>query len=590
MMRLVLSHYLSTLRERDEFDRLLPELLLSMGYVPLSKPKVGIRQFGVDFAAVGACPDDGESEMLLFVIKQGSIGRGEWAGAEPADIRPSLEEVLDTYLQSHVPSEYASLRKVIVVAITGELKQDVVPNWTGFVSRNGDKAGFRLWHGDKVAALLEEHLLNETLFADEDRQDLRKVLALCADRDYAFADLLRLLQRQLGLDDDGGLKADVGNERDLKKAVVRVALATQVCSHWAQSEGDSKQALWIAERAMLWTWHRIQLVDVEGRKKLLEEFSSLWATYQQAAEHYFRVVHEHFTVRDGMSGYSRENAEYSLVLFEHIGLLATIGLCQVTSASHTASVAEKKKREAETIAEVLISLLANHSATASPRLDRHVIDITLALILLVAVGRVEDADAWLEDLCYRLHFSFLRKRAFPVCTDSLDDLVELEVVSDDELVDRLMSTSWMLSTLAAWCALRGLDEPYSVLSKGSQEDYSNVCAQLWHPTPDWPQHWYFTQAQADSGDTEAPYVLPANPNDLRTRVEEFGKLDQYNWLKKSHTTEFGLWPLDFIACRHFKIPVPASFWYGLAQMRQSDVVDSDPLIVSSTTPDPRLEA
>lgn len=568
MMRLVLSHYLSTLRERDEFDRLLPELLLSMGYVPLSKPKVGIRQFGVDFAAVGLSPNDGVSEMLLFVIKQGDIGRREWAGAEPADLRPSLEEVLDTYLLSHVPPEYDSFRKVIVVAITGELKQDAQPNWTGFVSRNEDKAAFRLWHGDKVAALLEEHLLNETLFAADDRQDLRKVLALCADRDYAFGDFLRLLQRQLDLDDDGKLKTTAASGRDLKKAVVRVALATQVCVRWAQSEGDSKQALWIAERGLLWTWHRLQLADGDERHSLLNEFSSLWLTYHQAAQHYFRVVHEHFTVRDGMSGYSRENAEYSLVLFEHVGLLATIGLCQVTSGSTEPAVLEKKAKDADTIASLLVSLLNNHAATASPRLDRHVIDITLALMLLVAVGRLEDVDGWLTDLSFRLHFSFMRKRAFPVCTDSLDDLVELEVDPDEEVIARLMNTSWMLPTLAAWCALRGLHEPYAALSKGSREDYSNVCGQLWHPTPDWPKYWYYDQAQAESGDTEAPYALPANPSDLLVRIKNFGTLEKYSWQKRSAAFELGLWPLDFVACRHFHTPVPASFWYGLFQNSQ----------------------
>jgi len=37
-MKLVLSQYLRTLRERDEFDRLMPELLFEMGYVTLSTP------------------------------------------------------------------------------------------------------------------------------------------------------------------------------------------------------------------------------------------------------------------------------------------------------------------------------------------------------------------------------------------------------------------------------------------------------------------------------------------------------------------------------------------------------------------------
>ena len=52
-MRLIISQFLRTLRERDEFDRLLPDLLLAMGYVSLAKPQTGVRQYGVDLAAVG---------------------------------------------------------------------------------------------------------------------------------------------------------------------------------------------------------------------------------------------------------------------------------------------------------------------------------------------------------------------------------------------------------------------------------------------------------------------------------------------------------------------------------------------------------
>ena len=46
-MKLILSQYIRSLKERDEFDRLLPDLLLAMDYVPISKPQIGVRQFGV---------------------------------------------------------------------------------------------------------------------------------------------------------------------------------------------------------------------------------------------------------------------------------------------------------------------------------------------------------------------------------------------------------------------------------------------------------------------------------------------------------------------------------------------------------------
>lgn len=233
-MKLILAHYLRTLRERDEFDRLLPELLIEMGYVPLAKPQTGVRQFGVDFAAVGQSAEDGINEILLFVIKQGDIGRNEWQGDPKTSVYPSLVEVLDVYLNTHIAPNYAQFRKVVIVATTGDFKQDIQLNWNGFVESNKTRASFQFWSGDHVAGLLERNLLNENLFAAQDRLDLRKALALAGDRDYAFADLLKVFRRQLGLDINGVLSDVPIEKKQLIKAIRRVNLATQICARWAQ--------------------------------------------------------------------------------------------------------------------------------------------------------------------------------------------------------------------------------------------------------------------------------------------------------------------------------------------------------------------
>lgn len=571
-MKLILAHYLRTLRERDEFDRLLPELLIEMGYVPLAKPQTGVRQFGVDFAAVGRSTEDGIKEILLFVIKQDDIGRTEWCGDPKTSVHPSLVEVLDVYLTTHLAPEHAEIRKVVIVATTGDFKQDIQLNWKGFVESNKSRAFFQFWNGDHVASLLERHLLNENLFAAQDRLDLRKALALAGDRDYTFSDFLRVLHRQLGLNHDGSLSQPPLSKKQLIKAIRRVNLATQICARWAQADGDRKQALWVSERGMLWTWHRIQLCAPEERKALYDPFGEVWMAYLDAATQYVEAIQQHVAVRDGMSGYCQESAEFSFVLFEHIGHLATIGFCQVLTPSSNEEANAVKMRNANIVADALCGLVWNNQASGSPRLDRYVTEICLALAFLVAVERHEEASAWLEDIAYRLNFSFLRKRQFPIGTDSLDDLVDFEVSGDDEDADKLMRTSWMLATIAAWCALRGLEVPYKVLANAHAKEYPNVCAQLWHPTADWPKQWYYQAVQHELGDTEAPFSLPEDPAALRSRIEEFLGLEQYNWATHSPGAPIGLWPIDFVACRHFQMPVPASFWYRVAGIESKPCV------------------
>jgi hypothetical protein len=576
-MKLVLSQYLRTLRERDEFDRLLPELVFEMGYVSLAKPQAGPRQFGVDFAAVGKSRVDGVDEILLFVLKQGDIGRSDWSGNSNA-VRESLEEVLDVYLSTHIPAQYLSFRKVIVVSTTGDLKQEVQLNWKGFISNHADRAAFDFWSGDKVAELLEMHLLDEHLFDSVDRSDLRKSLALAADSDYRFPDLCRLFLRQLGLSMSGAL-TEAGQQQTtkaLQKAFRRVHLAANVCAYWADADGERRQSLWVCERAILWAWHRLQLHENENQRALYDDVAAIWTSYQKVANRYYETMLDHVNIRDGLSGYCRESGEFSVVLFEHIGLLASIGLTQ--ALAHTAEdVKAVTAQNAEAVVHALGALIQNHGASGSPRLDGHAIDVSLALLLFVLTGQSERAAAWLEELALRLDFTLKMGRLFPVGSDSLDDLVEFDVNGDEDFRDAQMSTSWMFATVAAWCALLHVDQSYERLTKSLVDDYPQVGAQLWHPTIDWPKRWYFGPAHIENGESEAPFNLPPLPGDLRRRTVDFLNIERFQWAEHSPTRPVGIWALDFLACRHFRTPVPAAFWYRIAKARDDAVLRSPAL-------------
>lgn len=92
-IQLVLSHYLAGLRERNELDVLLPELLKAMGHNVLSRPQIGPAQAGVDVLStkVGA---DGVDEVFVFIIKFGNVGRADFYGGpqsiDPLSGRPAM--------------------------------------------------------------------------------------------------------------------------------------------------------------------------------------------------------------------------------------------------------------------------------------------------------------------------------------------------------------------------------------------------------------------------------------------------------------------------------------------------------------------
>lgn len=572
-MRAILSDYLRTLRERDEFDRLLPDLLTDMGFLPLVRPQAGIRQFGVDFPAVGKSTVDGADELRLFVIKQGDISRRVWSG-DPNNVRESMEEILDAYLRSHVPPPYTDYRKVIVLATTGDMNQDIQPNWAGFLA-NHPEVAFEFWGADRVAGLLEQHMLNERLFDGQDRSALRRSLALAGDSEYRFPELCQLLLRQLGLDKDGALSSEGGAQepRDVLKAFQRAHLAARICAHWAQSQGERRQAVWVMERLLLWCFHRAQLQQLHKNPKVRRALMAIWKSHVEIGQLYFGLFADRIHVRDGLSGYCREGAEYGLVLFEQVSLISSIGLAQAATDLRAAQC-EPVAANALHVAQALGSILRNHAAAASPRLDNHAIDISLALTLFNLSGQHDVAQWWLSELIGRLNLVFRMNREFPVGTDLLDDLAELQVNGDGEFKRLMKQTSWLLATVASWAAMLEHDAAYAVLAEGHAQDYPEVGGQLWHPEADWSARWYFGPSHYRRGATEAPYQLPPTAAELRDRIRTFNDSRRLQWEEHSPALEMGLWAIDFVACRHFRTPVPASVWYHIRSRKEASKVSA----------------
>ena len=280
-----------------------------------------------------------------------------------------------------------------------------------------------------------------------------------------------------------------------------------------------------------------------------------------------------FSQRDSAERALRQVIEYRLYTdlkrgwrvtmpnLEQVGLLASIGL---SAALMEPGQDDAWRARAGEFSNALAALLRNHEAAASPRLDSQVIDICLALVLFLQTGQHDLARWWTTDITGRLKFAFIYGRMFPVGTDSFDDLVELDVRGSDEFKGLMRLHSWLLATMGSWCVMLGQDEAYEELAECHATAFPDVGSQLWHPTAGWATKWYFEPAHQGSGSTEAPYALAASAQALRDRIAQFNATGRLRWEEDSPALAVGLWPLDFIACRHFRTPVPASMWYHLS--------------------------
>lgn len=559
-MKVLISQYIKTLKERNELDRLLPNLLLSMDIVPLFTTQTGTRQYGVDIAAIGKDPEDGIKKIFLFVIKQKDLGRTEWDSGVNS-IRPSLNEIFDVYVKNHLLPDHKNLPKKIILSTSGDMKEELSQSWAGYIDDHKSYE-FDFWGADKLATLIETYMLNEHIFNDEDRTDLRKSLSLVCENDYSRVDFHRLLLRTLQLDTKGEKITEMKSS-ELEKVIRTCYLATNIVAYWALQDGNTKQALYVSERCLLWVWHRINLEKKPQR--YFSSFEIIWQSYINISNEYFTKLQPYFHEKYILSSYSTESSLISLTIFEQIGVLSTIGLNNFL----TAFLCEEEERKirfynANIIAESLRALIINNPASGSPRLDENAIDITLAFTFLLLIGKKDCAEEWLRTLILRLDFVFKVGRNHPISTDSLDDLVSLDCNNDDTyLKEKTTNTSWLIPTLMGLTVILKKEEGYNVLLKGIKESYPKMCAQLWHPTDNLFEHLYFHQAQYVTGETEAPIIFPDSINDYQDRMEQLKEMDRYSFFSESSAVKAGLTILDFIAFRHFRTPVPPALWYRL---------------------------
>ncbi len=584
-MRLLIREYLGMLKESGEFDVLFPDLLRAMRILPLSAPQVGVRQAGVDLAAVGN-DEDGAKTLWLFVLKRGDIGRTEWDSG-PQAVRQSLNEIEDSFLRNNVRPEHQGLPIKIVVATTGDFKQDNEQERVGYTSRRTqDGRRYEFWNGDKVAALVEEHLLDEHVLPAQARSNLRRALALIGESDYDLEHYYAILKELFAWEVHEA-------EKPAKKAKLRLrALATAnlalgILWHWAQQEDNLRSAAIAAERTLLWAWDAIRKHDLGKHKKVRIAYYRLVQTYLDISTTYFNKVQPHLHERNALARYYRESSMLNERVFEEIGRVATLGLSHFFFGYVNGDV-KAGAQAAKTVAETLQAFLRSHPTSGSPCYDNHCIEIALALTLFCFTEDAQAGKDWLEELIPRLTYAFRIGKWFPISTDSFDDLVAFEVDRHSVDLEKLKEMSWLIPTVAQWAVVLGAHEAYAHLAKLQTDALKETDLQLWYPDEGTDALRYGGPAHMRSGITEAPIRLPATAQAMRDEILELRAKGPIRDQVMTSAARAGIPFIDFIACRHFRIPVDPAFWQKLlseAPQTTSAVPPGAP-----TATDPQREA
>lgn len=498
-MKFVLKEYLELLKEDGELDSLITDILFSMNIIPISKPQRG-RQFGVDISAIGN-DSDGIKKVFLFAVKQGNITRNIW-DSNPNSIRQTLNEILDVYIPKILTENQKTLPKKIIVATNGVLEQTVQLNWNGYLNENSkpNKIEFDFWGIDKIASQTDEYLLPEQIFSKDLKILLRKTLAFIDLADYDCNHYYLLLEKLF--------ESKTNKKKEVLKVLRIVRVCFSVIHKWSKDAQNLKQSIVASERTLLLTWNWMRENDLLKNNYVLNEFYNIHSLKINIGREYFLKVREHLYVKHSLFKYSRNQLEYSLTIWEQMGILSSIALSeaaegQIQSAIGNTKYANTCFSNVNEYVTGLKFLISYNPPSKYPEYDEHLIEISLALIILHKAKEFEFAKKWIADMIVGLNDSFKLKSFIPLFRTDYEELANIHLgnsISEPH-------SSMLLPLLAEWAVI--LNEPslYDLVKKMISENYPEIDLQIWFPESKSEDFLYTTNMSRQSGHTKCSIDL-----------------------------------------------------------------------------------
>lgn len=556
-MKLVVTHYLRSLRERDELDAILPDLLAESGFEVLTRPRRGTRQAGVDVAAVGPNPDrDDARSLFLFTIKSGDLTREHWDTGQQA-VRPSLNEVLDDYIPNRIPPHLADLPIVICVCMGGEMREDVRAQWSGFC-RTNEKANvhFAEWNGDRLADLILSGMLRAELVESEHRGVFQKALAMLDQPDVAYRHFRHLLN---------AIFTEPKNQTERTRQLRKAYLCLWILFVWARDADNLEAAYRASELVLLRSWPHCDSTRLRKGPTQQERL----AHFDQVLKLHFIIAHLLLVEKIGpfadkryalsMAVHSPNAVDINIALFETLGRLSLHGLwLDVISAGQDEAFAQAMSEGADKVLNIVIGLLNANPALAVPVRDDFAIELALFMRLADARGRLSNVADYIRAMSDHLCNGLRIRQHYPTPTTDYRDVLAHPRDRSDAYFKEHTRAGILYTFVLAWLAMIGDQERAERLRSTLLEHAPHMTHQIW--VPDGRTDEVFWDGDRDHG-LSVP-GLPLNDSleavfSLLNRVMNEHPLDE-----RVSAVRIRLTPILLTACRHYRMPVPPHVWQG----------------------------
>ncbi|MBY6031956.1 hypothetical protein [Marinobacter daepoensis] len=556
-MKLVVMHYLRSLRERDELDAILPDLLAESGFEVITRPRRGTRQAGVDVAAVG--PDserDGARSLFLFTIKSGDLTREHWDTGQQA-VRPSLNEIFDDYIPNRIPPHFANLPVVICVCMGGEMREDVRAQWSGFC-RNNEAANvhFAEWNGDRLADLILNGMLRSELIESENRGRFQKALAMLDQPDVAYRHFCHLLN---------AIFTEPKNQTERTRQLRKAYLCLWILFVWARDAGNLEAAYRASELVLLRSWphcDNTRLRKGTAQQERLAHFDQVLKLYNIIA--HLLLVEKIGPFADkryalSMAVNSRNAVDINIALFETLGRLSLHGLwLDAFSNVQDEAFAQAMSEAADKVLNIAIGMLNANPALIVPVRDDFAIELALFMRLADVRGRLSNVADYIRGIAEHLCDGLVTRQHYPIPTTDYRDVLAHPGDRSDEYFEEHTRAGILYTFVLAWLAMIGDEERAERLRSTLLEHAPHMTHQIWIPDGQTDEVFW-------DGGREHGLSVPGLPLsesleavfDLINRV-----IGEHPLEERVSAVRIGLAPILFMACRHYRMPIPPHLWRG----------------------------
>ncbi|WP_020586812.1 hypothetical protein [Desulfobacter curvatus] len=569
-MKLVIRQYLASLKERGELDALLPDLLSQMGLEVFLKPGIGSRQYGVDVGAYGKLSENSENKVYLFSVKSGDLDRKDWDGGNPQDLRPSINEIIDVFIPSRIPAEYKDRSVEICLCFGGEIKEEVRANVSLFLDRQTtNELSLSEWNGDRLSALIEQHMLREELLPKNCRGLLRKSLAMIDEPDISIKHFSQLAISLTKTDD---LKP-----KQILTGIRQLYLCLWILYSWCREEDNLESAFLSAEFSLLNAWEANKFAFEKNNKIAISALTTLDSILRLNLQISHQYVEEKVIPHAGnlyaLSHAVRSSCavDVNLKLFDVLGRLALSGCWSywyLGKRKISADNDESTRFFTEAVAscqETIKKLVVNNPILFTPYKDDQAIDLVLALwFLSLDPKHWQDINSWLVNMTHQVFQMFRLHDKYPTTISSYAELIEHPIDKTDEYMKSVTKGSILYPYISAFSATMGFEKPYEIIKRIKEEYLSHCNFQVYFFDESSEEHFY--RFDKMHGATLSNTNLTEEPDDF---IEQLvSECEQSNKVYEMSAFKYSFWPIILTGCRHYRLPVPMHFIVDIYKQRK----------------------